>query len=288
MERKLVSFDWALKKILRSKANFTVLEGFLTELLKQEITIVEILESESNKETSDDRFNRVDLLTKDSKGELLIIEVQYERESDFFQRMLYGASKVIIEHIQKNDPYSSIKKVISVNIVYFNLGHGKDYIYKGKTEFIGEYENDVLELSQDQKERFQKEKVHDIFPIYYLLKVNNFNDVAKNTLDEWIYFLKNSGIKEEFKAKGLQEANNLLDIAKLSDEERLIYNKYLDLEHSNASWWESTYGDGHRKGLKEGKAEIIRSMLTKGLSIESIMEYTNSTKEEIEGVLTVN
>jgi len=41
--RKLVSFDWALKRLLRSKANYEVLEGFLSELLKGDIEILEIL-----------------------------------------------------------------------------------------------------------------------------------------------------------------------------------------------------------------------------------------------------
>jgi len=46
--RKLISFDWAIKRILRSKANFEILEGFLSELLKEDITILEVLESESD------------------------------------------------------------------------------------------------------------------------------------------------------------------------------------------------------------------------------------------------
>jgi len=48
-QRTLISFDWAMKKLLRSKANFDILEGFLSELLKENLTILEILESESNK-----------------------------------------------------------------------------------------------------------------------------------------------------------------------------------------------------------------------------------------------
>ena len=48
--RKLISFDWAIKKILRSKANFEVLEGFLSELLFDDIKIKEILESEGTKQ----------------------------------------------------------------------------------------------------------------------------------------------------------------------------------------------------------------------------------------------
>ena len=74
--RNLIRFDWAIKRLLRNKANFTVLEGFISELLKDDIQIQSILESESNKQHDDDKFNRVDILVKNSKSELIIIEIQ--------------------------------------------------------------------------------------------------------------------------------------------------------------------------------------------------------------------
>lgn len=46
--RRLVSLDSALKELLRSKANFDILEGFPTFLLEKDIAILGILESESN------------------------------------------------------------------------------------------------------------------------------------------------------------------------------------------------------------------------------------------------
>ena len=128
MQRKLISFDWAMKKLLRSKANFEILEGFLSELLKDKIHILEILESESNQENSQDKFNRVDFKVKNKNDEIIIIEVQYDRQLDYLQRILYGTSKVITEHLDKSEPYSKIVKVISVNIIYFDLGQGEDYI----------------------------------------------------------------------------------------------------------------------------------------------------------------
>ncbi|WP_339136474.1 MAG: PD-(D/E)XK nuclease family transposase [Candidatus Electrothrix sp. GW3-4] len=66
--RKLISFDWAMKKLLRSKANFEILEGFLSELLKEDIHILDVLESESNKEEYHDKFNRVDLKVNQDPG----------------------------------------------------------------------------------------------------------------------------------------------------------------------------------------------------------------------------
>ncbi len=90
-KERYIHFDWAMKRMLRDKANFSVLEGLLTVLLNEKITIVELLESESNQLTLDDKFNRVDIKAKDSKGEIIIIEVQNTREIYYLERILYGA-----------------------------------------------------------------------------------------------------------------------------------------------------------------------------------------------------
>ena len=136
-ERKLITFDWAMKRLLRSKANFEILEGFLSELLNEDIVIQELLESESNRENFADKQNRVDLKVKNSTGEIIIIEIQYEREHDYLQRMLYGTSRAITEHLNAGEQFSTLVKVISVNILYFDLGQGSDYIYYGATSFTG-------------------------------------------------------------------------------------------------------------------------------------------------------
>ena len=119
--KKLIRFDWALKNILRDKANFDVLEGFLSNLLKEEIKVLELLESESNAETETSKFNRVDLKCKDSKGKIIIIEIQNQREFDYLQRMLWGTSKAVVECVTLGNKYSDVAKVISVNILYHKL-----------------------------------------------------------------------------------------------------------------------------------------------------------------------
>jgi predicted transposase/invertase (TIGR01784 family) len=270
--RKLVSFDWAMKRLLRSKANFDILEGFLTELLGRKITIVEILESETNKERSRDKFSRLDLKCKNHQGEIVIIEVQYQRELDFLQRILFGVAKTITEHFDEGWEYSEVVKVISIAIVYFDLGRGSDYIYHGTTTFKGLHNNEKLSLNSLQREYLQKDHPSELFPEMYVIKVKNFDDVAKNTLDEWIYFLKNGKIKENFKAKGLKKAQKKLDVLKMSDKERKEYEAYFaDLSYQ-ASMFSSSYGagkfegrkEGLEQGIEQGKALTIIEMLQDG------------------------
>ena len=296
--KNLIRFDWAVKRLLRNKANFGILEGFLSELLNEDIKIESILESESNKDDKYQKFNKVDMLVQNSKGELIIIEIQNNQEQDYLLRILFGTSILLVNNIDEGMDYTQIKKIISINIVYFDLGQGDDYVYHGTTKFKGIHTHDILKLTKDQESLYHTENISKIYPEYYVIKVNQFNDIAKDTLDEWIYFLKKDEIKDEFKAKGLKEAKKQLDILKLSDAERKEYESYIEHQRYERSLVVSNYKVGEIKGRKEGeikgekrgiikgkiegKIEIALQMLKEKEPIEKIIKYTGLSKEEIE------
>jgi len=284
--RNLIRFDWAIKRLLRNKADFFVLEGFLSELLKEDITIESILESEGNQLTEADKFNRVDILVKNSKGELVIIEIQNQQEYDYFHRMAYSTSKTLTEYISVGEPYRNIKKIYSINIVYFDLGQGEDYIYHGKTDFTGLHKNDKLLLSSKQNELLGKTEPSEVFPEYYVIKVNQFDDVAKDTLDEWIYYLKNNEIMDDFTAKGIDKAKQLWRLDNLSEEEQKKYQKHLEDLHYGASMAWTLKVDAEDRIRKDEafkkQQEIAENLLKSKIDIEIIEKSTGLTKEEIE------
>jgi predicted transposase/invertase (TIGR01784 family) len=251
MPDKHIRFDWAIKKLLRHKSNFVILEGFLSELLKEDIFIQEILESESNKQTFEDKFNRVDILVKNLKGQLFFIEVQNEKSHNYFHRMNYGQAKLISEHIFSGDDYDAIKKVYSINIVYFDLGQGTDYVYIGETKFTGIHHKDDLQLSETQKQLYTAQHPKDIFATYYILKLNNFDDIAKDSLDEWIYFLKNSEIPNNFQAKGLKEARERMRVENLSEAEKAAYEQFIKMERIRRGEIETAIYDAKEEGRNE-------------------------------------
>ncbi len=282
--KKHIRFDWAIKRLIRDKANFGILEGFLSELIGENIRIEAVLESESNQQVEGEKFNRVDLLVENAKKELIIIEIQNSHELDYFLRILFGISKAITEYIKEGEPYSKIKKVISVNIIYFNLGQGADYVYRGTTNFRGIHQNDELQLSPSQKKLFGKETIQDLYPEIYLIKVNQFNDLAKNTLDEWIYFFKNSEIKDSFNAQGLKEANEKLKVANLPDDERKSYERYLDNLRYQASIAETLKFEAEEKIRSTRSFEIAKEMKSDNEPIEKIIKYTGLSIKEIENL----
>lgn len=291
MKENYIRFDWAMKRLLRDKSNYVVLEGFLSTLLGEDLRICRFLESESNQADETDKFNRADMLVEDGKGRLLIVEVQNNRELDYFHRMLYGVSKTISEYINLGDDYDKVRKIFSINIVYFDLGQGKDYVYHGKTEFRGLHDpSDVLKLSVRQQELFVGKDAGDIFPEYYVLRVNDFDKVVKTPLDEWIKFLKTGEIDKEATAKGLPEARERLRVDALPDKEKRAYYRDMEALRYQRSVIKTGWDDGHTEGYKEGRAEgraeeareIAQRMKGLGLPIDTIASITHLSPEEIE------
>ncbi len=285
-----IRFDWAMKRLLRNKANFAVLEGFLTTLLRDRIKIQKLLESESNQEEEFDKYNRVDLLAEDSKGTLLLIEIQNNNEYAYFQRMLFGTSKLVTEYINRGEGYDKVRKVYSINIVYFSLGHGKDIVYHGKTEFRGIHQNDILELSPFQRQTFKVDTVSQLYPEYYILKVNDFNQVAKTPLEEWIYYLNTGEIPDQAQAPGLNAARERLKLDRMSKDELKAYYRHLDnivilRDNINTERAEGR-AEGIAEGLEAGRQEERRQnairMKAKGFPAQDIADITGLSPEEID------
>ena len=285
-DRTFISFDWALKRLLRDKANFGVLEGFVSTILDKPVKIHSLLESEGNQDRDDAKMNRVDLLAEDESGELLLVEVQGESEFAYFQRILFGASKLVTEYIDSGKNYENVKKVYSINIVYFDLGQGKDFFYRGRTEFRGVHLNDVLQLSTFQQQKFGVNEVYKLFPEYVILKVNDFNRWSKVPLEQWAYFLATTDIPEDANAPGLQEAREKLRFTKMNREEQIAYRRYIDDRVILADQIITARGEGKLEGRAEGRAEErianAKSLLTNGVPMDLIINSLHLTNEEIE------
>lgn len=299
MKDNFIRFDWAMKRLLRDKSNYVVLEGFLSTLLEEDLRISRFLESESNQTDETDKFNRADILVEDSKGRLLVIKIQNYRELYYYHQMLYGASDILSRYTDEETDYNKICKIYSINIVYFSMIKSKDYAYHGEIIFRGLHDSDnFLKLSARQQEIFTGKDAKDIFPEYYVLRVNDFDKVAKTPLDEWIKFLKTGEIDKEATAKGLPEARERLRIDTLPDAEKRAYYRDMEALRYQRSVIKTGWDEGHTEGFKEGKAkgraegraegekmkakEVAKRMKEMGLSVKDIIQCTGLTHEEIE------
>lgn len=287
---RYIRFDWAIKRLLRQKANFGVLEGFLTVFLGEEVKIIEILESESNQQTIDDKFNRVDIKAKNNKDEIIIIEVQNTRELYYLERILYGVAKAITEHISLGERYYEVKKIYSISILYFDIGKGSDYLYHGQNNFIGVHTNDRLEVTTKEKDAIVHKLPTEVFPEYFLIRVNEFNKVAVNPLEEWVEYLKTGCIRPDTKAPGLEEARQKLIYYNMPPAERHAYDEHLSammiqndvLDGAKLEGRQEGRQEGLVEGFEKGRMEVARNMKKLKVSTDIIVQSTGLSKEEIE------
>jgi predicted transposase/invertase (TIGR01784 family) len=306
--RALISFDWAIKNILRDKANYDVLEGFLSTLLEKDLKILSLLESEGNQEHETDKFNRVDLIVEDEAGDIYVIEVQTGWERYYLQRLLYDSSKLIVDHIKLGDSFAKVKKIISISILYFLLGEGEnDYIYRGTTEFYGMNTNEALRLNPKKRTALVGREIHsasNVFPEYYLIEVERFHGIITKDIDEWIYFFKNSEVRNEFKSMNIQVAAEKLDLLKMPLEKRRVYERYLISKASEKDMIESAHEKGIEEGIEEGikkgfekgikqgehnkTVKIALNMLKNGFTSEHISTCTGLSLEEIRKLPVIN
>lgn len=275
---KYIRFDWAIKRLLRNKANFGVLEGFLTVLLGENIRIIEILESEGNQQREDDKFNRVDIKARNSKDEIILVEVQNTRELYYLERILYGVAKTITEHIDLGDIYSNVKKVYSISILYFDIGQGDDYLYHGQNTFLGVHTGDSLRVTTKEQGAIIRKLPAEIFPEYFLIRVNEFNKVAVTPLEEWIEYLKTGCIRSDTTAPGLEEARRKLIYYNMDKAEKLAYDRHIDAVMIQ----NDVLSTARLEGLEEGRINIARNLKAMGLDESAIHKATGLSLEDIQ------
>ncbi|MDR3013183.1 MAG: Rpn family recombination-promoting nuclease/putative transposase [Chitinispirillales bacterium] len=296
-ERTIISFDYAIKTILRDKANFDILEGFLSELLKRKVTVLDILESESNRRLKGGKTNRVDLKAKIDNGELAIFEIQFADQVDFFGKILYSSSKAIVEQIGKGKKFN-IKKVYSINIAYFNFSNIKrEYLFHADMlSFKGMHYSEQIPFAQNDElapPPLSKKYIH---PEYYLILPNMFSERIKTRFDEWMHILKNSTVKKGFKAKGTKQAGIKLDVLKMTAVEQKIYEKFLmDRQSIDSAMWTAEVkgraegraeGEaiGERKGSVNEKMKIAKKLKKTGMDAKTIALVTELTMDEIKKI----
>lgn len=135
----------------------------------------------------------------------------------------------------------------------------------------------------------KKPTIHQAYPEYYLIRTTKFNDVINDTLDEWIYFFKNSEVLDEFRAKGMKAVREKMNVHNLPDEERKKYNKFLENLHTEAGIAETMNIEQEEKMAKKIKEEtkkrditIATNLIRLNLSDEQISTSTGLTIKEVQ------
>lgn len=295
-DKQYIRFDWAIKHSLRDKANFVILEGLISALIGKDVKIIEILESESNQDSKDDKFNKVDIKARNSEGHIILVEVQLTSQLHYLKRILYGTSRTITEHIKLGETYANVSKVYSISLLYCDFGEGDDYIYKGETIFKGIHTGNPLIIRTKENGVITTQLPRDVFPEYYLVRVNAFDKIPSSPIEEWMDYLKNGNINDETKIPGLQEVKNKLQVLTMTESEKQDYFYHLDSVMQQNDAYETAIEEGREigiaqgieqgieKGIEQGRMEekqaMARKMRDAGMDTNLIFQFTGLNPSE--------
>ena len=284
MEKPLISFDYGIKYLLKDKGDYEIVEGFISALLVSEgykpIKIKALLESESNKESKHLKRSIADVIVEDEQGNNYIVEIDRSYTDLFLHKAIFNTSRLIIDHLGANQDYLKIKKVFHINLLYFSFENTKSPLHHGKVIFHEIDNKHPIDIHLVDRGMHVFD-VHNIFPEYFIISIPLFDDVIKAEIDEWLYLMKHSEVKEDFKSPYMKKVAERLSILTMTNQERETYDSYIMDSMKGRDYLISAEAKGRAEGRTEEKTEIAQNLLRQNLPLDVISSATGLSHDEL-------
>lgn len=270
--------DYSFKKIFGTEKNKDIIIHFINDILgfkgEQRIESVEFLKTFQDPDVASRKQSIVDLLCKDQKGRMLVVEMQIARTKGFAKRAQYYAAKAYISQMKRGEAYEDLKEVIFIAITDFVMFEGKE-----------DYKSDHVILDKKTSEQDLKDFS---FTFLELPKFNKSKDELENLVEKWTYFFKHADETKEEDLEAiigqdfiLQRAYDELNRFGWSEEELLTYEQNEKRIQDNKAALDYQL----EKGRQEERLLIARNLLTQGLSRDQVCQVTGLTPPELKTLL---
>jgi len=288
MEKPLISFDFAIKYLLKNKGDYDIIEGFISALFASQgyppIKINALLDTESNKETLELKKSIADLVVEDEEGNKYIVEIERSYTPHFIHKACFNSSRLVVDGIYGNQDYTTIKKIFHISLLYFSTKEMLKPIYHGKT-IVHEVDTKHPVDVRIANEGLVIFNTPNVFPEYFFISVPMFDDIINSEIDEWLYVMKHSDIKQSFKSPYMAKVAERLAVIKMSAAERneYIYYQKQSVHSQDILQAAETKGkvEGKAEGRTEEKTEIAQNLLRQNLPLDVISSATGLSKDEL-------
>ena len=291
MAKPLISFDYAIKYLLKDKGDYEIVEGFISALFASEgygpVKITALLDSESNKESKDLKSSIAELVVADEEGNNYIVEIDRAHTDMFLNKAVFNTSRLIVDNIGASQNYFQIKKVFHINLLYFPFHNSQSPLHHGKVIFHEIDHTNPIDVHLVDR-RMHIYDAHNVFPEYFIVSIPLFDDVIKEEIHEWLYLMKHSEVKKGFKSPYMEKVSKRLDILKMSPKERKVYDTYIMDAMKKRDYIVSAEAKGIERGRQEGieqrTLDIAKNMLAKKCDIVLIRDITGLSEDDIQAL----
>lgn len=281
-ERLPLTSDYVFKRVFAKDENNSMLKDFLEAILDKKINKVVVKNPEIPKNLKAERIGILDLKLEVDEDRVIDVEMQISNEHNMKERSGVYLSKLVAEQLKAKQPYVEIKKAIAINLLNFNLFKRNSYHSIARMKFEKSTKEAFVDIGFEEEE----EIATDVFEMHFieLPKFISKNPACKTRLEQWLWLLV--GDKEEMvqmaaeENKEIKKTVEVLDELSMSEEERALY----EYREKALLDYIDSMDYAERKGKKAEKLEIAKKMLEKRIPVETIIEITSLTEEEIKNL----
>ncbi|GGI45773.1 transposase [Paenibacillus marchantiophytorum] len=270
--------DFVFKRIFGSEDNKDLLLAFLNRTFQDAgeppLTEIILMNPYTDKDSPQDKQSIFDIQAKTAEGKLINIEMQLFNRYDNEKRTLYYWSKQYASQLEEGQSYKKLKKCVTINILNFSILPNEQYhnIFHLREDISG------LPLTDDLEIHFLE-----------LSKLNHHQTTPSGGLVNWLLFLKSDNTENwevlKMQDPELGKAMAVLEFLSQDAEARRLYEMRQKALHDEASLREGAREEGELKGKIEGKLEVAAKMLSKGMDMESVSEFTGISIEELKKII---
>lgn len=291
-QKPLISFDYAIKYLLRDKGDFEIVEGFISAVLNTKgygnVKIVSLLESESNREDSKSKRSIADVVVEDEFKRKFIIEIERNEKYSYPHKACFNTSRLIVDHLSHEVDYTQIVKVFHISLLYFPIhDNAKGAVYHGKTLFHEVASGEPLHVYLKDSTTQQSYETTDIFPEYFFISVPQFDDMIQNEIDEWLYVLKHDEIPYDFHSPYMKKVEDRLEILKMTAAERNAYSAYMKKICDDREELTTALEKGRAEGELNKLLSLLQKKLDRHQTDEQIMDAMEISDEELHHLKTL-
>lgn len=268
--------DYVFKRIFGYTGNEKITQNFLSSIIPDNIKEIKInCNPITEKDLLDDKIGILDIKAKLNNNINCNIEMQIVDKKDVEKRILFYWSKMYSSSIKAGGNYGNLERSIVILLTDYNLDNLKEI-----PEFLTKW--------NIREEKYPHLILTNALEIYIieLDKAKDFLSNSHTDLNSWLQFINNPEVKLSMENEEIKKAKKILEEISQNERERQLTElreKYiLDQNATEAYGYDKGLEAGIEQGKKRKQLDIAQNMLKKGIDIETIIELTGITKEEIE------